>query len=113
VGGGGSLEAAPGLRIVDLPAFPPQYKAEALAQAGVLELLRTRGGELDWSYFSPPPEHFAPAEKTGAYRAEATDSPLTNAAGEATLGSGDYAAALADELERPQFDQQRFTAGAE
>jgi putative NADH-flavin reductase len=113
VGGGGSLEAAPGTRIVDLPGFPEQYKPEALAQAEALDLLRSSGNALDWSYFSPPPEHFFPAEKTGAYRAAAGDAPVVNDDGESRLGSGDYAAALVDELEQPRFVQQRFTAGAQ
>jgi putative NADH-flavin reductase len=112
VGGGGSLEAAPGTRFVDLPSFPEQYRPEALAQAEALDLLRRTGGGLDWSYFSPPPESFVPAERTGAYRAEAGDLPVTDASGEARLGSGDFAAALVDELEEPRFVRQRFTAGA-
>ncbi|WP_164243118.1 NAD(P)-dependent oxidoreductase, partial [Stenotrophomonas maltophilia] len=33
VGGAGSLEVAPGARLVDQPAFPAVYKAEALAGA--------------------------------------------------------------------------------
>jgi putative NADH-flavin reductase len=112
VGGGGSLLASPGVRFVDLPEFPPQYRAEALAQAEALEVLRADGGALDWSYFSPPPEHFFPAEKTGSYRAEGGDEPVVDAAGESRLGSGDYAAALVDELERPRFVGPRFTASA-
>ncbi len=35
-GGGGSLEVRPGVRAVDEPDFPPQYLAEALAQAEAL-----------------------------------------------------------------------------
>src|SRR6478609_2546361 len=32
IGGGGSLEVAPGVRAIDEPGFPEQYRAEALAQ---------------------------------------------------------------------------------
>ena len=34
VGGAGSLEVAPGQRLIDQPGFPPEYKAEAGAGAG-------------------------------------------------------------------------------
>lgn len=112
VGGGGSLQAAPGTRFVDLPGFPEEYRAEALAQAEALDLLQRTGGDLDWSYFSPPPANFVPAERTGAYHAEAGDLPVVDADGEARLGSGDFASALVDELEQPRFGGQRFTAGA-
>src|SRR3954469_12822639 len=55
VGGGGSLEVAPGTRVIDLPGFPAEYREEALAQAEALDLLRREGGALEWSYLSPPP----------------------------------------------------------
>jgi putative NADH-flavin reductase len=60
VGGGGSLEVTPGHRLVDQPGFPEQYKAEALAQAEALDLLRAEGGELRWSYLSPPASRASP-----------------------------------------------------
>src|SRR6266700_3216427 len=39
VGGAGSLEVAPGVRLVTTPGFPPQYKAEAEKGAAFLDLL--------------------------------------------------------------------------
>ncbi|MHB1225499.1 MAG: NAD(P)-dependent oxidoreductase [Gemmatimonadaceae bacterium] len=36
VGGAGSLEVAPGARLVDQPDFPDSYRAESLAQADAL-----------------------------------------------------------------------------
>ena len=48
VGGAGSLEVAPGVRLVTTPNFPAQYKAEAEKGAAFLDLLRQRkGAELD------------------------------------------------------------------
>ena len=40
VGGAGSLEVAPGQRLVDQPGFPDMYKGEALAHADLLRWLR-------------------------------------------------------------------------
>src|ERR1700688_2410341 len=39
VGGAGSLEVAPGVRLVTTPNFPAQYKAEAEKGDGLLHLL--------------------------------------------------------------------------
>jgi putative NADH-flavin reductase len=110
LGGGGSLELEPGTRFIDLPGFPEQYKAEAMAQAEALDLLRRDGGDLQWSYISPPPEHLDAGDKRGGYRAEAGDAPVKDADGESRITSGDLAAAVVDELEEPRFVGQRFTA---
>ena len=110
VGGGGSLEVAPGVRAIDEPGFPKQYRAEALAQAEALEILRAENTALAWTYLSPPPHHLAPGDKTGRYRAAGGDTPVTDASGESRITSGDLAAALVDELEQPRFTGQRFTA---
>jgi len=110
IGGGGSLEVAPGVRAIDEPGFPEQYRAEALAQAEALEILRASNTALAWTYLSPPPHHLAPGEKTGRYRAAGGDVPVTDASGESRIASGDLASALLDELEQPRFTGQRFTA---
>jgi hypothetical protein len=39
VGGAGSLEVAPGVRLVTTPGFPVAYKAEAAKGAAFLDLL--------------------------------------------------------------------------
>ena len=39
VGGAGSLEVAPGVRLVDTPGFPAEYKSESLDQADVARRL--------------------------------------------------------------------------
>src|SRR5262249_47017974 len=53
VGGAGSLETAPGVRLVDSPAFPAVHRNEALAQADLLAAVRAEAGDLDWTYISP------------------------------------------------------------
>ena len=112
VGGGGSLEVSPGLRAVDAPGFPEQYRAEALAQADALALLRASDGAVAWTYMSPPPHHLVPGERTGAYTSRAGDAPVVDAAGESRITSGDFAAAFVDELERDEFAGRRFTAAS-
>ena len=112
IGGGGSLEVEPGVRAIDQPEFPPQYLAEARAQADALDVLRSDGGSVDWTYLSPPPHDLVPGPRTGLYRALAGDEPVRDDAGHSRISSGDLASALVDELEEPRFSQRRFTAAA-
>ncbi|MFD1933161.1 MULTISPECIES: NAD(P)-dependent oxidoreductase [Nonomuraea] len=109
VGGGGSLTSPEGRRFVDSPGFPPQYLETALDQAAALDLLRAADTTVDWSYVSPPPMHLVEGDKTGGYRAEATDTPLTDDQGESRISTGDFASAIVDALERRDFVRQRFT----
>jgi putative NADH-flavin reductase len=110
VGGGGSLESEPGVRFVDGADFPAAYLAEALAQAEALDILRGADTPVDWTYLSPPPHHLVAGEKQGGYRVEGGDAPVVDASGESRITSGDFAAALVDELEQPRFTRRRFTA---
>lgn len=105
VGGAGSLEAAPGVRLVDTPEFPEVYKAEALAHSDGLAVLKAADPALDWTYLSPAPI-LGPGERTGRYRT-GTDSPV----GE-SISYADYAIALVDELERPAHVRSRWTVAA-
>jgi putative NADH-flavin reductase len=110
VGGGGTLEAEPGVRGIDRPDFPAAYRAEAEAQGEALDILRSDGGDVDWTYLSPPPHDLVPGEKSGGYRAEAGDTPVTNDRGESRITAGDFASAMVDELEEHRFSGRRFTA---
>jgi putative NADH-flavin reductase len=98
------------VRGIDRPDFPAQYRAEAEAQADALAIYRAAGDAVDWTYLSPPPHHLVPGEKTGVYRVQGGDAALTDAQGDSRISAGDFAAALVDELERPRFTRQRFTA---
>jgi putative NADH-flavin reductase len=111
LGGGGSLEYAPGHRFVDSPDFPPQYLETALDQADALGILRAAQTPVEWSYVSPPPIHLVPGEKTGRYRAEVRDTPLVDERGESRITVGDYAAAVVDTVENGSFVRTRFTVG--
>lgn len=110
-GGGATLLTSEGVRFLDVPGFPEQFRDEATAQAEALEVLRQDGGSVAWSYASPPPVHLLDGAKTGTYRVQGGDHPVTDNAGESRVTVGDYASALVDELERGAFVGQRFTVG--
>jgi putative NADH-flavin reductase len=112
IGGGGSLEVEPGVRAIDQPDFPPQHLNEARAQAEALRILESEGGNLDWTYLSPPPHDLRPGQRTGLYRAHAGSAPVVDEQGHSRISSGDLASALVDELEEPRFSRQRFTAAS-
>ncbi len=105
VGGAGTLEVAPGLRVVDAPDFPAQWKGIALAHGNVLPVLKA--SDLDWTYLSPA-GLIQPGERTGKFRLGTTKL-LTDAKGESRISAEDYAIALVDELENPKHQRQQFT----
>jgi uncharacterized protein len=108
VGGAGSLEVAPGVKLIDTPQFPEAYKAEALKGAAFLELLR--GEEtLDWTFLSPSALINA-GKRTGKFRLGG-DQLLTDDKGNSSISYEDYAVALVDELEKPAHSRKRFTVG--
>ncbi|MGR4069762.1 NAD(P)-dependent oxidoreductase [Halomonas sp. LR3S48] len=107
VGGAGSLEVAPGQRLIDQPDFPAEYKGEASAGVAFLERLRAVE-DLDWTFLSPS-ALFVPGERTGDFRL-GKDTLLSNEQG-SSISFEDYAIALIDELERPAHVRQRFTVG--
>ena len=53
VGGAGSLEVAPGQRLLTRPDFPPAWKPTALAHARALDEVYRGIEDLDWTYVSP------------------------------------------------------------
>ncbi|HJT19147.1 MAG TPA: NAD(P)-dependent oxidoreductase [Nitrospira sp.] len=108
VGGAGSLEVRPGIRVIDTPDFPEQWKGTARATADVLELLRGER-DLDWTFLSPA-AMLQPGSRTGTYR-EGTDQLLVDAKGESRISVEDYAVAMIDELENPRHIRRRFTVG--
>ena len=108
VGGAGSLEVAPGVRLVTTAGFPAQYKAEAEKGALFLDLL-SKEKELNWTFLSPS-ALFVAGERTGKFRL-GIDQLLTAADGKSSISFEDFAVALADEIERPAHVRQRFTVG--
>jgi putative NADH-flavin reductase len=67
VGGAASLEVAPGKQLMDQPGFPEAYRPEATEGRDALDVWRSEGGELEWTYLSPAAE-IGPGERTGQYR---------------------------------------------
>jgi len=108
VGGAGSLEVAPGVQLVDTPGFPAEWKLGALAQRDSLEVFR-KENDLDWTFFSPAIV-IEPGAYTGKFRI-GKDNPVFDENGNSHITYDDYASALIDELEKPQFIKQRFTVG--
>jgi len=107
VGGAGSLEVAPGVMLVNTPEFPEAYKAEALAGAHFLDLLR-KEKVLDWTFLSPS-ALFEAGQRTGMFRLGGDQ--LLVGAGGSRISFEDYAVALVDEIERPAHHRRRFTVG--
>jgi putative NADH-flavin reductase len=101
VGGAGSL-TVDGVRLVDNPGFPAEYKDEALKGAASLAVLRATPADVDWTYLSPAPV-IAPGERTGNYKV-GLESPVGD-----QISIEDYAVALVDEIENRAHVRQRFT----
>jgi uncharacterized protein len=93
--------------VVDLDDFNPGYKAEALAHADALALLREASTPLDWTVVTPP-RTFDDSGRTGSYR-EAADELLLDADGLSRISLEDFAAAILDEAETPRHPRARFT----
>lgn len=111
-GAGGSLVTEGGQRVVDLPSFAPDYRAESLEAIGILEDLEAGPPSVDWFYVHPARAFGAhnPGERTGSYRTGG-DVLVTDAAGESYISGADLAVAVVDEIEHPQHSRKRFTVG--
>ncbi len=110
VGGAGSLEVAPGVRLIDTPQYPAAYRSVGLAQCALLDLLRAQAADLDWTYISPPVT-IAPGERTGTYRLGG-DQLLSDPAGRSAISAEDYAVAVVDELEQGRATGRRITVAS-
>ena len=104
VGGAGSLEVAPGVRLLDTPDFPDEFKAEAHQGADALAFLQSIS-DLDWTYVSPA-AFIHPGEQTGRYRLGG-DQLLVDENGNSEISAEDYAIAIADLLENDRHERDR------
>ncbi|MFE2555818.1 NAD(P)-dependent oxidoreductase [Streptomyces sp. NPDC059352] len=97
-----TLETAPGVRLMDAPEFPAEWRAFAQGHVAEFELLTAEAGpELDWLMVVPPLDLNAEAERTGGYRT-AVGSVVE---GPGRIGHADLALALLDEIERPRHSR--------
>ncbi|MBI5258050.1 MAG: NAD(P)-dependent oxidoreductase [Burkholderiales bacterium] len=110
IGGAGSLYVAPGVQLVDTPAFldhvPPNIVPGAQAARDALNELRALP-DLNWTLVSPP-ALLQPGARSGQYRL-GQDALLMDGDRPAAISVPDLAVAVVDELETPRHLRQRFT----
>ncbi|WP_395945854.1 NAD(P)-dependent oxidoreductase [Brevundimonas sp.] len=106
-GGAGSLEVAPGVRLIDTPDFPEEFKPYALPGIAFLDDLRSET-QVDWTFFSPA-AFIEEGPRLGAFRT-GTDQLIVDADGHSKISFADYAIAMVDELEQHNHSRARFTA---
>lgn len=106
-GGAGSLEVAPGVRLIDTPAFPEEFKPYAVPGITFLDDLRGEK-DIDWTFFSPA-ALIEEGPRLGRFRT-GTDQLITDANGDSKISFADYAIAMVDELEQHKHSRARFTA---
>lgn len=104
VGGAGTLEVAPGVRLVDTDQMPAEYRPVAQAHAEAFDIYRAADG-LVWTYLTPPPE-FAPGDRMGTYRAQG-EGYLAGEDGRSRLSYADMAVAVVDSLEQDSHQAAR------
>jgi uncharacterized protein len=107
VGGAGSLEIAPGQRLLDGPTFPPAWKPTALAHARALDEVYRSIDDLDWTYVSPAGV-IGPGQRTGEFRVGG-DQLLVDESGHSRISIPDFAIAVADELEHGEAFRRQIT----
>jgi putative NADH-flavin reductase len=118
IGGAGSLEVAPGLRVVDTEGFadnlpaalgvPVEYVRAVRAHIEALDLYRL--SDRNWTYVSPSAGLVQPGKRTGRFRVGG-DQLLVQEDGSSDISAEDLAVAVLDEAEQPRFVQRRFTVG--
>jgi putative NADH-flavin reductase len=107
VGGGSSLYGADGKRVIE--RFGGRQDGEVKSSVDSVDWLKAEVKDVQWSFFSPN-GNFAPGKRTGTYRFGA-DKVIVDASGRSAISYEDYAAAMIDEIEKPQFINKHFTAG--
>jgi putative NADH-flavin reductase len=107
VGGAGSLEVSPGVRLVDTPAIPESWKPMVRSHIDALDVYRD--SHIDWTFFSPAGT-IEPGERTGIFRLGETRL-VTDAKGESRISMEDYAVAMVNEIEKAAHIRKQFTIG--
>jgi putative NADH-flavin reductase len=107
VGGCGSLELSPGVKVLDSEHWPKELVPIAISHTKVLAALRA--SDINWTYFSPP-MLIDLGERIGKFRLGA-DTLIRDEQGKSHVSFEDYAIALVDELEKPTHERARFTIG--
>lgn len=105
VGGAGSLTTDSGEALMDTLEFPAEVRTLAKAHADAYGIYEEC--DLDWTYLSPA-AIIEPGRRTGQFRI-GTDRLITDESGSSRISAEDYAVAMLDELDDPQFTRTRFT----
>lgn len=106
VGGAGSLEVAPNLKLIDTAEFPEEYKDEAIAQGEALDVFKQSNSSLNWTFISPAAEIF-PGDKLNQFRLGG-EQLITDEQGNSRISVADYAVAFVDELEQAANQNKRI-----
>ncbi|MFY1583830.1 NAD(P)-dependent oxidoreductase [Micromonospora sp. WMMD734] len=101
------LDVAPGVRVMDTPGFPAQFRGFAGAHAAALDVLRAAPATVEWSVVVPATEFDPQGERTGTYRAGDTRL-LTDADGASRISYRDFAVAVVDEAEQGAHPRTHF-----
>ncbi|RVU01187.1 NAD-dependent epimerase/dehydratase family protein [Novosphingobium umbonatum] len=107
VGGAGSLEFSPGVKVLDSGRWPEILFPIAKSHMKAFATLRESG--INWTYFSPP-MLIEPGVRTSKFRLGG-DAAIFDENGKSWVSFEDYAVALVDELEKPTHERARFTIG--
>lgn len=98
-----TLETAPGMRVMDDPAFPAEYRAFSQGHVAEFEALTAvPEEELDWLMVVPPMNLDPAGPRTGRYRTARGTAPAGPSPTEpGHISHPDLAIALVDELTKP------------
>lgn len=102
-----TLEVAPGVRMLDTPDFPEEFRGFGNGHLAGLEAFRTSETELDWLVLSPPMV-LDDGPRTGAYQVGG-DQVLTKDEKPGHLSYADLAIALIDEIDEPRNHRTRIS----
>ncbi|KQX57040.1 MULTISPECIES: NAD(P)H-binding protein [unclassified Streptomyces] len=105
-----TLESEPGVRLMDAPEFPAEWRAFSQGHVAEFALLSAEAGpELDWLMVVPPMDLNAEAEVTGGYRTAVG----TVIEGPGRIAHRDLALALLDEIERPRHSRVQLAVSVQ
>ncbi|MFI6446703.1 NAD(P)-dependent oxidoreductase [Kitasatospora sp. NPDC050543] len=106
VGGAGSLETAPGVRVWDAPGLPDWLLRIMHAHGAAQDYFNTVT-DVRWTVVSPAAT-IEPGPRTGHYRTS-LDHLVRDEEGRSWISVQDFAVALVDEIEQPEHIGERFT----
>ncbi|MGW2254578.1 NAD(P)-dependent oxidoreductase [Kitasatospora sp. NPDC001660] len=98
-----TLEVTPGVRIMDDPQFPEEYRLFSQGHVAEFELLHATAPDLHWLMVVPPMDLNPHAPTTGRYT-----SAVGTVVGEGRISHADLAVALLDEIDTPAHSRVQW-----